>query len=628
MTVSSSVRRAGPFLGNGSNNTFPFEFQIFDKTDVLVTHTDSTGVETELVLDSDYSVSVNPDQGEAPGGEVTYPITGALLPEGDKLTLSGALSYDQTADITNQGGFYPEVVENALDRNTIQIQQLLEKSDRAVVVPISDERTPADYWQDLFVAADAAAVSATASAAAAAGSEQAAASSEQAAAVSESNAASSAGAASASEDNAAASEGAAAASAASASASKDAAALSESNAAGSETAAAQSAVNAENSAASILDAEANSAASAAEALVYKNAAGASASNAANSEANAAASAASINPDNLVHKSGAVMTGDLTVPSVNGGPLAGLRNKIINGDMRINQRATGAQVPLKNGVYLVDRWVFESTDGATGFYNAVQSSSSDFPGFPNHLSFTTATANTPSTGTARQLIQKIEGFNIADLQWGTAGAKPITLSFKVRSTLTGTFSGSIRNGSGTARSFPFTYEITAANTTTDISVTIPGDTFGTWSTDSATGINLTCNMGTGATYLAAAGAWVDGNFVGAPGTVNVCATLGASFKITGVQIEAGETPTPFEHRPIAIEEQMCMRYYEKQRILTQVTLANSNTTWLVGKRATPTLTVAADSGTGIGVAVLNTNGWRQSAAHSGVVGAYVFADAEL
>lgn len=298
MTVSSSVRRAGPFLGNGSVDTFPFEFKIFDKTDVLVTHTDLNGVETELVLDSDYTVNANPDQDESPGGTVTYPISGALLPDGEKVTLSGALSYDQPTDITNQGGFYPEVVEDALDRSAIQNQQLKEKLDRAVVVPISDERTPADYWQDLFVAADAAAQSATASAAAAASSEQAAASSEQAAALSESNAAGSASAAATSEGNAAGSASAAAASAAAASSSEGAAALSESNSAASESAAAQSATNAANSAASILDAEANSAASAAAASASETAALASENAAAGSAAAAATSAATVDAQGL------------------------------------------------------------------------------------------------------------------------------------------------------------------------------------------------------------------------------------------------------------------------------------------------------------------------------------------
>jgi chemotaxis protein histidine kinase CheA len=255
MTISSTTRRAGPFLGNDATTTFPFQFKVFTKNDVRVTFTDTSDAESTLTVDSDYSVTLNADQDNNPGGSVEYPISGSPLATGEKLTLSGALANTQTADITNAGGFYPEVIEDALDRATVQIQQLAEQSDRAVRVPISDPRTPEDYWQDLFVAADAAAQSAansassaSSSAQAAAASEGNAASSEQAAATSESNAASSEQAAATSESNAQSSEQAAALSESNALASEQAAALSETSAATSAQLSMVGALRAENAA--------------------------------------------------------------------------------------------------------------------------------------------------------------------------------------------------------------------------------------------------------------------------------------------------------------------------------------------------------------------------------------------
>ena len=115
MTIPSSLRRAGPFDGNDVTTEFPFAFKIFAKNELQVTLTDPAGVESILLLDSDYSVTISPDP-QAPGGTVVYPITGAPLPTGYRLTLSGRLPYSQTADIQNQGGFYPDVIEGALDR--------------------------------------------------------------------------------------------------------------------------------------------------------------------------------------------------------------------------------------------------------------------------------------------------------------------------------------------------------------------------------------------------------------------------------------------------------------------------------------------------------------------------------
>ncbi|NYT45146.1 hypothetical protein H0A64_09970, partial [Alcaligenaceae bacterium] len=240
MTIDSSVRRAGPFAGNGSTVDFPFEFKVFGREDIRVTVADPDNVEIVLQLDSDYSVIVNPDQAQAPGGTVTYPISGSPLPVGHKLVLTGALSYEQPTAITNLGGFYPKVLEDALDRATIQIQQLEEEVNRSIKIGVADG-IPADEYRDSLLEAAADAVAAASAAQTsesnAHDSEEAAALSAGAALVSEGKAHDSEEAAALSESNAHDSEEAAALSAGAALVSEgkahdseEAAALSESNA--------------------------------------------------------------------------------------------------------------------------------------------------------------------------------------------------------------------------------------------------------------------------------------------------------------------------------------------------------------------------------------------------------------
>jgi hypothetical protein len=145
MTISSTLRRAGPFTGNSVSTTFPFAFKIFDKTNVEVVRTDSNllGAETVLVLDSDYSVALNADQNANPGGTITYPISGTgLLSSTQQLTTIGSLAYLQPTDLTNTGGFYPKTIEDALDREVILSQQLQEIVSRAIVLPITEQNPP------------------------------------------------------------------------------------------------------------------------------------------------------------------------------------------------------------------------------------------------------------------------------------------------------------------------------------------------------------------------------------------------------------------------------------------------------------------------------------------------------
>jgi hypothetical protein len=273
---------------------------------------------------------------------------------------------------------------------------------------------------------------------------------------------------------------------------------------------------------------------------------------------------------------------------------GFRNRIINGDMRIDQRNAGAAVTA-DGAYPVDR--FSTTNSTDGAYSAQQDSSAPV-GFTTSVKYTITTADTSLTTTQSiASIQRIEGTNVADFGWGTANAKTITLSFWVRSSLTGTFGGSLRN-SATNRSYPFTYSISVADTWEQKSVTIPGDTSGTWLTTTGIGIVVFFGLGVGPDRSGTAGAWNSSNNFSATGAVSVIGTLNATWYITGVQLEVGSVATPFERRPFGAELALCQRYYYKSAVETgskvlgigfndTTTLAKANVNFKVSMRAAPT-----------------------------------------
>jgi hypothetical protein len=232
-----------------------------------------------------------------------------------------------------------------------------------------------------------------------------------------------------------------------------------------------------------------------------------------------------------------------------------KNRIINGDMRIDQRNAGAAVTT-TGSFPVDRMrISDTTDGA---YSAQQDSSAP-EGFVNSVKFTTTTEDTSLTTTQSVVLsQFIEGTNVSDLGFGTASAKTVTLSFWVRSSLTGTFGGALRNN-GSSRSYPFTYSISVADTWEYKTVTIPGDTTGTWLTTTSVGTRVTFGLGVGPDRSGTAGAWAGANYLSATGAISVIGTLNATWFITGVQLEVGSVATPFERRPFGTELALCQRY---------------------------------------------------------------------
>jgi hypothetical protein len=303
----------------------------------------------------------------------------------------------------------------------------------------------------------------------------------------------------------------------------------------------------------------------------------------------------------------------TSDGVSSSGLYGFKNRILNGQMAIDQRNAGASVTLGTAdTYTLDRWQFGTSVASK--YSCQQNAGSITPpaGFGNYLGITSLSAYTVGSAETFNLIQRIEGFNTSDLAWGTANAKTVTLSAWVYSSLTGTFGGAITNSAFTY-SYPFSYTISSANTWTQISITIAGPTAGTWvGATNGAGLVLRFSMGTGSTLSGTAGAWTASGLISATGAVSVVGTNGATFYITGVQLEKGSTATSFDYRPYSAELAMCQRYYEKSYNIGTAPGTSSVTglfffiatgtgdiqgqSFAVPKRATPTVTLYDSSGT--------------------------------
>lgn len=283
-------------------------------------------------------------------------------------------------------------------------------------------------------------------------------------------------------------------------------------------------------------------------------------------------------------------------SITSGGLYGFKNRIINGAMVIDQRNAGAAVSLNNtSGFSCDRWQARSVGGGVV---SMQRSTVVPAGFTNSQSLTVTTADASIASTDDYKVgQFIEGFNVADLGWGAAGAQSVTLSFWVRSSITGTYAVALQN-SAENRSYPATYTISAANTWEQKTITIAGDTSGTWLTDSGIGIRLNWNLGSGSSFNGTANAWNAADARTVSGAVSWIATNGATFYITGVQLEEGSTATSFDFRPYGTELMLCQRYFqvfdsiyiEGYANVGSVRAINAPMTFPVQMRATPTRTV--------------------------------------
>lgn len=328
-------------------------------------------------------------------------------------------------------------------------------------------------------------------------------------------------------------------------------------------------------------------------------------------------------------------GSFDVTSLNGGPLAGTRNRIINGDMRIDQRNNGASVTTVSGggyYFSTDRFI---TYNLTGVNFTTQRVAEAPAGFTHSAKLTFAnTFSLTSTGEAN-FQQLIEGFNVADLGWGTASAQPVAVSFWVRASFTGTFSVGFANASG-ARAYATTYSINAANTWEYKTVTVPGDTSGTWATDNTIGLLLRFMVASGSNFVVSAnntwttrtGAYNAADSIFGTRAIGAASGIsaGSTWQITGVQLEPGTVATPFERIDYSESLRRCQRYYEKSfnqdvapanGVWTGYYLANVPFTdsWVlavpriefkVPKRAVPTITTFGSNG--LWQVNNNSNGW--------------------
>ena len=239
----------------------------------------------------------------------------------------------------------------------------------------------------------------------------------------------------------------------------------------------------------------------------------------------------------------------------------MKNKLINGAMLISQR--GSSFTPANGDYTLDRWQFQISQAS----KLTVATSTDAPtGFSNSMLVTSSSAYSVGAGDYFSVLQSIEGFNTYDLSFGTANAKTVTLSFWVKSTLTGTFGGTLINAAY-SRSYPFTYTISSASTWTQISVTIAGDTTGTWvGATNGIGMQVNFGLGVGSNNSGTAGSWGAAGKYSATGAVSVVGTNAATWQVTGIQLERGSSATGFEYVNYQTSLANCQRYYAKMTAL--------------------------------------------------------------
>ncbi len=497
MTISTSNRKAGPFTGNGVTVDFPFTFKVFTAADVLVVQAvTSTGVETTLALTTDYTVALNSNQDVSPGGTITMLVA---PPTGTTLVATSQVSNLQPLALTNAGGFYPTVLNDALDRLTILAQQLAEKASRALTFNISSGASGA-LPNPVSLA------------------------------------------------------------------------LLGWNAAGTalQNFAGAASVGVSTFMATVVAAV--DAAAARVALGVGTVGDALFVATTKASGRAALDAAALGAN-----------GDLTslsaLTSINGGQIAGFRNFIHNGDMRVWQRKNTI-TDMADGTHVVDRW--RNRRFGVAFTATMTTSRQAYVG-PTEFSFDTkyqyvlrhevVTAQASlATSNVAGVTQKIEDFHSKLLEGRT-----FTLSFWVKASLAGQY-GVAFGSLGYDSSVNFGYTIDAANTWQKVSITVPGGipvAAGSGEPSGLTGLEVLFVYAAHVNTQSAPGVWAIGSSarLSTTGQVNLLATTGNRFELTGVQLELGTVATEFEIRPYATELAMCQRYYFR--------LYGDNTRWLTG-----------------------------------------------
>tara|TARA_R100000329_G_scaffold65775_2_gene58102 strand:+ start:147 stop:1166 length:1020 start_codon:yes stop_codon:yes gene_type:complete len=277
--------------------------------------------------------------------------------------------------------------------------------------------------------------------------------------------------------------------------------------------------------------------------------------------------------------------------------AGSPNLVINGAMQIHQR--GGTITLGTGLTTtLDRMTFYKSHGGT---NTVEQSADAPVGFANSLKAITTVADSSVSATDRvALLYRMEGLDASRLEFGTANAQTITISFYVRSSITGTHGGAVGNGSDN-RAYPFTYTISSADTWERKSITVAGDTSGTWATTNARSLQVAWGLGVGSTYSGTAGAWESADRNSATGaTTGVLTTANATWYITGIQIEIGSQASDFQHEDIGTTLEKCQRYFQKGGFARRWVSTGNNEYnffthyYVTQMRATPTKTFSGGS----------------------------------
>ena len=288
--------------------------------------------------------------------------------------------------------------------------------------------------------------------------------------------------------------------------------------------------------------------------------------------------------NVIFGAGTTIPGTMTASGNFVPPYSFFRNRVINGNMAIDQRFNGAvqtATVLNTLTYVIDRWAYQVS--AASKFTLAQYAMSTTPAntvsypFTNYLGAISLSAYTPATSDFFYVEQPIEGSNTSDLGWGTINAENVTLSFYVYASASGTYSGAVTNNAKT-RSYPFSFTVATPATWARVVVTIPGDQTGAWLQNSTgAGIRVRFNLGAGSTFTGASGAWASANYVGANATVGIVATSAAFIYITGVQLEDGSVATPYEEPLEAVQLVNCLRYYQKSFPQTVAAAQNAGLT---------------------------------------------------
>lgn len=538
MSISSgAVRKAGPFLGAGAIVVCPFAFKVFSAADLVVTKADSLGVETVYALTTNYTVVLNADQDANPGGSVT---TVAVLASGSQIVITSNLAQTQPTVLANQGGFYPTVINDALDRLTILVQQLSEKVSRALVTPVSGTVSPAlpapaaNYvigWNGLGTAL-VNLVNATGTAISSAMQAFVTSATKAAARVElgvsgqfqDVTRIPSLTGTNALVGTLALSPGA--------------------YAAGLRVTGTPDAAN------SVVAPTLNLNSLGAVTIKKRDAGGVKVALALSDYNNSG-------PFTFEHDGTDFILLD-PLPAAPSAPpdIPTYRNRLVNGNMLIDQEYSGGIPGVTNGSYACDQWISYKTTAAAAV--TVQQVSAGLSGFEKALSYAVTVGAAPGVADGNQIQQSIEGYCVQDLQWGTANAKTVTLSFWAKQPVAGMYGGSLRN-SAVDRSYVFTYAIATANTWQYFTITIPGDTSGTWLKDNGVGITVTFDQGSGTNRETAAGAWTAGNYQRSSACLTPITAVGTSV-FTGMQLEAGTTASSYANMSYGEQLRQCQRYF--------------------------------------------------------------------